>query len=139
MKALSGSTVSAAEELKITVCIRPLRQASRLIRKKFPRKEGTLSAQNRVFQLYFAQEVEARRQILRKGIFVFKRFRGRYGICKRAFCDGIYDAGGRYTHRLIDCNYYVCADGDDTQRTESARNMPQITILNIEGLRDLLK
>lgn len=57
----------------------------------------------------------------------------------KSLCDGIYDAGGRYTHRLIDCNYYVCADGDDTQRTESARNMPQITILNIEGLRDLLK
>lgn len=55
----------------------------------------------------------------------------------KALCDEIYAQGGRYSHHLKDCNYYVCADGDDTQRTVNARNM-NIIITDVSGLRRIL-
>ncbi len=56
----------------------------------------------------------------------------------KLLCDEIYAQGGRYSHRLGDSDYYVCDDGDDTQRTVNAQNASYITVMNISQLRRAL-
>ena len=58
--------------------------------------------------------------------------------CAKRLCDEIYAQGGRYSHHLSDSNFYICASDDNTQRTVNARNMPQIAITDIDGLRKIL-
>lgn len=50
----------------------------------------------------------------------------------------IYENGGRYTQKLAECNIYVCADGDATVRTQNAREAENLTVINIEGLKELI-
>lgn len=56
----------------------------------------------------------------------------------KALCDLIYQNGGRYSHQLRDVNYYVCDEGDDTQRTATAKNLPQVEVTDSDGLRSML-
>ena len=56
----------------------------------------------------------------------------------KSLCDKIYSLGGRYSHHLKDCNYYICDSEDDTQRTVNARNTPRITVTDIAGLKEIL-
>ena len=58
--------------------------------------------------------------------------------CAKNLCDGIYAMGGRYSHHLKDCNYYICESDDDSQRTQSAKSTPAIVITDIKGLKELL-
>ena len=70
-------------------------------------------------------------------VFTFSRAIEDDVACAKALCDEIYSKGGRYSHHLKDSNYYICDKNDDTQRTVSARNM-QITVTDIEGLKEIL-
>ncbi len=85
----------------------------------------------------------SRKRVKRNGEFYGKVFSFSSAIeddvpnAKR-LCDEIYARGGRYSHHLKDCNFYICEDGDDTQRTVNALNMPQITVTDVAGLRELL-
>lgn len=56
----------------------------------------------------------------------------------KSLCDAIYLTGGRYSHHLTDCNYYVCAENDTSQRTENARGVNGMVMLDVEGLEKLL-
>ena len=58
--------------------------------------------------------------------------------CAKQLCDEIYLRGGRYSHHLKDANFYICDNEDDTQRTVNARNMSQITVTDIDGLKEIL-
>ena len=51
----------------------------------------------------------------------------------------IYEQGGRYSSQLDDCRYYVCLEGDDGVRTQSARARSGIEVLTLDKLQELLK
>lgn len=85
-----------------------------------------------------------RKKLYKKGKFYGKVFSFAGNIeddvaLAKSLCDEIYANGGRYSHRLSECNYYVCDDNDETQRTESAKNMPNVEIFDVGGLREFLK
>ena len=71
-------------------------------------------------------------------IFSFSRAIEDDVSCAKGLCDEIYAQGGRYSHHLKDCNFYICDRSDDTQRTVNARNMSAITVTDIEGLKEIL-
>ncbi|MCD8201051.1 MAG: hypothetical protein LUD47_03180 [Clostridia bacterium] len=48
----------------------------------------------------------------------------------------IYENGGTYTQKTADCNIYVCGEGDDTERTKTAKEM-NVRIIAPEGIRGL--
>ena len=84
----------------------------------------------------------SRKRAKRNGAFYGKVFTFSRAIeddIERAkqLCDEIYLKGGRYSHHLKDCSFYICEKDDDTQRTASARSM-QITVTDIEGLKEIL-
>lgn len=56
----------------------------------------------------------------------------------KQLCDEIYENGGRYSHHLSGVNFYICDGGDDTQRTVNAKNTPDVTVTDIDGLRKML-
>ena len=56
----------------------------------------------------------------------------------KQLCDEIYFKGGRYSHHLKDCNYYICDEADDSQRTVNARAASGIIVTDIEGLKEIL-
>ncbi len=50
----------------------------------------------------------------------------------------IRKAGGRYTEKLAECNIYVCEEGDDTIRTQNAREAENLKIINLTVLGELI-
>lgn len=50
----------------------------------------------------------------------------------------IYSNGGRYSQKLALCNVYVCRDGDNTVRTNNAKNTEGLKILTVSQLTELL-
>ena len=51
----------------------------------------------------------------------------------------IYEKGGTYTQKLNECTVYVCQDNDDTVRTKNARQLGDMRITDVAGLKELLK
>ncbi|MDE7439490.1 MAG: 3'-5' exonuclease, partial [Clostridia bacterium] len=56
----------------------------------------------------------------------------------KQLCDEIYAQGGRYSHHLSGVNFYICDEGDDTQRTVNAQSVQSITVTDVDGLRKML-
>ncbi len=50
----------------------------------------------------------------------------------------LYEKGGRYCGKLCDCNLYVCAEDDDSVRTQNAKARENLKILSIEEFGKLL-
>lgn len=51
----------------------------------------------------------------------------------------IYEQGGTYTQKLVDCTIYVCDEDDGTVRTKNARQMADMHIITPEELKEMLK
>ena len=82
------------------------------------------------------------KRIKRGGAFYGKVFTFSRAIeddieCAKALCDEIYQRGGRYSHHLKDCSYYICDKDDDTQRTANAKALA-VTVTDIAGLKENL-
>lgn len=50
----------------------------------------------------------------------------------------IRKSGGKYTDKVTECTVYVCEDGDDSIRTKNAKDMPNLKIMNLTLLGELL-
>lgn len=50
----------------------------------------------------------------------------------------IFANGGRYSQKLSLCNVYVCEDGDNTVRTNNAKNTEGLKITSVRQLTELL-
>ncbi|MGN0806892.1 MAG: exonuclease domain-containing protein [Candidatus Coproplasma sp.] len=50
----------------------------------------------------------------------------------------IRKGGGKYTDKVAECSVYVCEDGDDSVRTKNARELPNLKILNLALLGELI-
>ncbi|MGN1373409.1 MAG: exonuclease domain-containing protein [Candidatus Coproplasma sp.] len=50
----------------------------------------------------------------------------------------IRKSGGKYTDKVSECNVYVCDDGDDSVRSKNARELPNLKIINLTRLGELL-
>lgn len=51
----------------------------------------------------------------------------------------IYEQGGRYSSQLDECRYYVCLEGDDGVRTQTARARAGIDVISLNTLQEFLK
>lgn len=51
----------------------------------------------------------------------------------------IYEEGGEYTQKLNDCTVYVCEADDSTVRTQNARRLGDMHIVDRAGLEEMLK
>ena len=52
--------------------------------------------------------------------------------------DGIYAHGGRYSQHITHSNFYVVAEGDDSPRTQSAKNIDGLKVLSLAELEGIL-
>lgn len=52
--------------------------------------------------------------------------------------DALYACGGEYHTKLDKCNVYVAAENDQTFRARTAQSSPEIDIINMDELRELI-
>ena len=50
----------------------------------------------------------------------------------------IYEQGGVYSQKLVDCTDYVCEDDDATVRTKNARQLSDVNIIDVSQLKEML-
>lgn len=50
----------------------------------------------------------------------------------------IRKSGGKYTDKVTECTVYVCEEDDDSVRTKNAKEVPNLKILNLKLLGELL-
>lgn len=50
----------------------------------------------------------------------------------------IRKSGGKYTDKVAECTVYVCEEGDDSVRTKNAKELPDLKIMNLTLLGELL-
>lgn len=56
----------------------------------------------------------------------------------KSLIDKIYAEGGNYSQHITHSNYYVAQAEDETPRTQTAKNLKTLTVLNFEELEGLL-
>ena len=52
--------------------------------------------------------------------------------------DEIYEAGGKYSQKLEGCRVYVAEEGDETARTKTALSSPNVEVITLSELKELL-
>jgi len=52
--------------------------------------------------------------------------------------DRIYEHGGKYSQQIENCRYFVQTDGDQTARAVEARETEGVTVIDMQGLEELL-
>ncbi|MGN1104156.1 MAG: exonuclease domain-containing protein [Candidatus Coproplasma sp.] len=50
----------------------------------------------------------------------------------------IRKSGGKYTDKVSECTVYVCEEDDDSIRTKNARELPNLKIINLTDLGELI-
>ncbi len=55
-----------------------------------------------------------------------------------SLADLIFKSGGNYSFHVTKCNFYVSFNGDGSSRLQNAQKQNGITVLDVEGLKELL-
>lgn len=50
----------------------------------------------------------------------------------------VYEQGARYSQKLSECNVYVCEENDSTVRTQNAKRIEELKIIDINTLKEML-
>ncbi len=56
----------------------------------------------------------------------------------KSLADKIYSEGGKYSQHVTHSDYYIADSDDDTPRTQSAKRLVNLTVMDVEGLEALL-
>lgn len=56
----------------------------------------------------------------------------------KSLADKIYLSGGTYSRHVALSDFYVAEEGDETPRTENAKNSPKVEMLDVAGLESML-
>lgn len=70
--------------------------------------------------------------------FTFSRLIEDDITCSIPLLDKIYELGGRYSQQLAKSNVYVAAENDESVRTRAAKEVQDMTVIDLDGLREML-
>ena len=89
------------------------------------------------FFVFLSRRKVAKTGKLRGSVFTFSRPLEEEIELSIPLLEGIYALGGRYSHKVEECNVYVCKEKDDTVRTANARAGAVAKIISPEQLKEL--
>lgn len=96
------------------------------------------SRARRDFYIYLSRKKRRHEGALKGKVFNFARCIEDDLKVSLPLLDKIYEGGGTYTQKLINCNLYVAPQGDNSTRTRSAQAKEGLKIITLEELKDML-
>lgn len=103
-------------------------------------KEKQLRAKNRIKFFNYVN----RKKIVKNGKYYGKTFTFSKNIeddtqTAKELIDKIYEKGGKYSQHLTQCDIYITDKDDSSPRTKSAKEMQNITVVQLSDLEGILK
>jgi hypothetical protein len=102
-------------------------------------KQKQERAKNRTkFYIYLSRRKAKKSGKLLNNTFTFSRNLEDDLTISLDLVGGIYEHGGIYSQKLESCSIYVCAEEDNSVRTQNAKKNKNLKIISVEELRELL-
>lgn len=96
------------------------------------------SRARRDFYIYLSRKKRRHEGALKGRVFNFARCIEDDLKISLPLLDKIYECGGTYTQKLVNCNIYVAPEGDSSTRTRSAQAREGLNIITPEELGEML-
>lgn len=114
-----------------------IRNVSSVGSKKYSAEKAALQKKRRAFWEKVSS-LKCRRGKLKNTVFTFSReLEDEFSFSEQAV-EKIYMLGGRYSGHVTHCKVYVCNEDDVSVRTQNAKKLPEIKIINPGQLKEIL-